>query len=95
MILLKLWKGNLLYVSITITIFLLRNLLFTSDYLDPTHVTLDSLKIKVDAAEAEEEKSKLEKELQDHLEMADQGYATLRKDCEECHKSWSNVEKIN
>ena len=34
-------------------------------------------------------KAKLEADLQDHLKLADEGYASLHKDCEKCKESWS------
>ena len=56
----------------------------------------DSLKIRTEEAETEEaetdeEKSKLKRELKDHLKLADQGYASLRKYCERCQESWPKV----
>lgn len=53
--------------------------------------TCDSLKIKIEAAETEEEKGKLDKQLQHHLKLAEESYASLRKDCEKCRESWSQV----
>ena len=43
--------------------------------------TCDSLRIRIEASD-NEEKAKLEADLQDHLKLADEGYASLRKDCE-------------
>ena len=53
--------------------------------------TCDSLRVRIDATENEEDKAKLEKELQDHLTLADQGYQSLRSDCEMSKTSWSQV----
>ncbi len=53
--------------------------------------TCDSLKINIDATENEEDKAKLEKELQDHVTLADQGYQSLRTDCETSRTSWSQA----
>ena len=50
--------------------------------------TCDSLQIRIEASD-NEEKAKLEADLQDHLKLADEGYASLRKDCEKCKESWS------
>ena len=55
--------------------------------------TCDSLKVKIDTAENEEDKTELEKELQDHLALAEQGYQSLRKDCKSSKTScyyWTN-----
>ena len=52
--------------------------------------TCDSLKVKIDAFE-NDDKTKLEKELQDHLALAEQGYQSLRKDCERSKTSWSQA----
>jgi len=51
----------------------------------------DSLQIRIDAAESDEDKAKLRQELQDHLKLADQGYASLHKDCEKSKQSWSQA----
>ena len=48
--------------------------------------TCDSLKIRIDAAETEEE-------WQEHLRLAEQGYTSLHKDCEKCKESWSHVDQ--
>ena len=53
--------------------------------------TCDSLKVKIDTAENEEDKTELEKELQDHLALAEQGYQSLRKDCKRSKTSWSQA----
>lgn len=53
--------------------------------------TCDSLKVRIEGAATDEEKAKLEQQLQDHLKLADEGYATLRKDIEMCRESWSHV----
>ena len=51
--------------------------------------TCDSLRIRIEASDNDEEKAKLEADLQDHLKLADEGYASLRKYCEKCKESWS------
>lgn len=51
--------------------------------------TCDSLRIRIEASDNDEEKAKLEADLQDHLKLADEGYASLRKDYEKCRESWS------
>ena len=53
--------------------------------------TCDSMKIMIEAAETEETKATLEKELQEHLKLAEEGYASLSKDCELCKESWSTA----
>ena len=44
--------------------------------------TCDSLKLRIEVAENDEDKTKLEQELHDHLKLADEGYASLRRYCE-------------
>ena len=44
--------------------------------------TCDPLKVKISDAENDEDKFELEKESQEHLALAEQGYESLRKDCE-------------
>ena len=46
----------------------------------PWSDTCDSLRIRTEASD-NEEKAKLEADLQDHLKLADEVYASLRKDC--------------
>lgn len=54
--------------------------------------TCDRLKVKIDAVDNDEkEKELLEKELQDHLALAEQGYDSLQKDCQLSVSSWSQV----
>ena len=53
--------------------------------------TCDGLKVKIDAVDNDEEKLILEKKLQDHLALAEQGYDSLRKDCQLSVSSWSQV----
>ena len=48
----------------------------------------DSLKLRIEAA-TEEDRQSLEKELKSHLELAEEGYKCLHKDCEICQESWS------
>ena len=53
--------------------------------------TCDSLKIRIDATEVDEERDRLESELKDHQTLAEEAYASLRKDCELSKESWSQV----
>ena len=54
--------------------------------------TCDFLRLRIETAETDEDKAGLEKELHDHLKLADQGCASLCKDCEMCKESWSQVD---
>ena len=54
----------------------------------PRSDTCDSLRIRTEASD-NEEKAKLEADLQDHLKLADEVYASLRKDCKKCKEPWS------
>ena len=65
--------------------FLWTNSTFTLDFLSQTLVILE-------VANTDEDEVRLEQELHDHLNLADQGYASLRKDCEMCRESWSQVD---
>ena len=51
----------------------------------------DSLHINIEAAESDGDKAQLEQELQAHLMLAENGYASLRKDCEMSKQSWSQA----
>ena len=49
------------------------------------------MRAKIDAVGNEDDKQELEKELSDHLALAEQGYAALRKDCKLSKDSLSQV----
>ena len=51
----------------------------------------DAMRAKIDAVGNEDDKQELEKELSDHLALAEQGYAALRKDCKLSKDSLSQV----
>ena len=51
----------------------------------------DAMRVKIDAVGNEDDKQELEKELSDHLALAEQGYAALRKDCKLSKDSLSQV----
>ena len=53
------------------------------------HIFTTRRRVKIQHKNHDEQKAKLEADLQDHLKLADEGYASLRKDCEKCKESWS------
>ena len=55
--------------------------------------TCDALKLKIDSAVNESEKSIFEEQQKSHLQAADEGYATLHKDILMCKESWLHINK--
>ena len=53
--------------------------------------TCESLKLRIDAEETDEGKAELEEELKSYIKLAEQGYASLREDCQKCKESWSHT----
>lgn len=53
--------------------------------------TCDSLMLRIDAEETDEGKAELEEELESHIKLVEQGYASLCKDSQKCKESWSHT----